>query len=366
MKKRNDISLGIGWADAICGIRGGLGKFRYVASLHCCHFVLLFLVATIGVGWGQDYDESEPEVKGKEVLPERVSEFIVKTRAEKNEEIPFFIRTPKGFDPKDRRSRRLLFLCPYIGQTGINRLNQCGAFLDLADERGWFVMTCTFTHPAEWARARKRSFYYPEGFSGKAVLDAIESVARKVPIDTERILLQGLSAGAQFVHRFAMWAPGRVSAVAINSSSWYDSPGKGCDQVAWMVIIGESESTYDASLRVTQELRDVGAAPLFYPYAGEAHQGGGEAVEKLTLEWLKFQDDRSKGQLGRKKTSLDRPDQRLAMQAKEMPYVGDMQILTYKENTPANVADLPEDGTVFLPSKEVAELWGTYEGEKGE
>ena len=76
----------------------------------------------------------------------------------------------------------------------------------------------------------------------------METVAKKYPIDPTRIFMQGLSGGAQFVHRFAIWAPERVTAVAINSSSWFDEPNAKCNQVAWLVTIGESDASFTNTL----------------------------------------------------------------------------------------------------------------------
>lgn len=314
----------------------------------------------------QEYDESGERVEVVEELPERTVEFRISSRGPQNESIPFFLRTPKGYVEGDQEVRRLLFLCPYIHQTGINRLNQCVDFLELADERGWFVLSCTFRMQANWARDRKRSYYYPEGFSGNALVKALDHVGREVRIDKNRIFMQGLSAGAQFVHRFAMWAPDRVDAVVVNSSSWFDSPDERSGQVAWMLVIGETDPAFAASLQLSKELREVGVAPLFYPYTGEAHQGGGEVVEDLTVEWLRFQDDRTKHLLGKRVSRLDDPRNQLAMGVREMPYVGDAQLRTYREMTRENVEEVPADWLVFLPSKEVAEKWGRYVGAGGE
>jgi poly(3-hydroxybutyrate) depolymerase len=101
------------------------------------------------------------------------------------------------------------------------------------------------------------------------VVDALETVAKKYPIDPTRIFMQGLSGGAQFVHCFAIWAPERVTAVAINSSSWFDEPNAKCNQVAWLVTIGESDASFTNTLEFVDQLREVGAAPAFSLVSGD-------------------------------------------------------------------------------------------------
>ncbi len=297
----------------------------------------------------------EKKEEGSEILPPGVEKFEVRTRSEMNRAVPFYIRAPKGYQAG--QPRRLLFLCPHLNQKGLDKLNGSGKYLDLADERGWFVMTCTFLQDKKNAQDRELSYYYPEAFSGKALVQALDIAARKYPIDTQRIFMQGLSGGAQFVHRFAMWAPERVTAVVVNSSSWFDSPGEECNRTAWMIIIGESDPAYDASLTVTQELRDVGAAPLFRSYIGMAHEGGGPAINSFALEFFKFHDDRTKQYLGVKESRLDPRKDLLSMPPEEMPYVGDSQLWNYVENTPENLEEIPEDSRVFLPSEKIAEMW---------
>jgi len=210
----------------------------------------------------------------KNALLERVETFTVKTRSDNNKEVPFYLRVPKNYKPG--KNYRLLFLCPHLNQEGLSKIAGSAAWLTLADERDWFVMSCTFKQAMEDARDRKQSYYYPEAFSGKATLEALALVAKKYPVDTERLLMQGLSGGAQFVHRFAMWAPERVTAVAINSSSWFDAPNARCNQVAWLITIGDSDKSINASLDVVDQLRDVGAAPLFRSYLGMVHEGSPE------------------------------------------------------------------------------------------
>ena len=191
-----------------------------------------------------------------EKLPERVETFTVKTRSDMNKEIPFYLRVPKNYRPG--KVYRLLFLCPHLNQEGLKKLAGSAPWLALADQRDWFVMSCTFKQASKDAQDRKLAYYYPESFSGKATLEALELVSKKYPVDTERLLMQGLSGGAQFVHRFAMWAPDRVTAVAVNSSSWFDTPNARCNEVAWLVTIGESDDSYNASLEVVDRLRNVG------------------------------------------------------------------------------------------------------------
>ncbi len=291
-------------------------------------------------------------------LPERVETFSIKTRSDMNREVPFYLRVPKNYRPG--KAYRLLFLCPHLNQEGLKKLAGSAPWLALADQRDWFVMSCTFKQAKDAGQDRKLAYYYPESFSGKATLEALETVSKKYPVDTERLLMQGLSGGAQFVHRFAMWAPERVTAVAVNSSSWFDTPDARCNEVAWLVTIGESDDSYNASLEVVDRLRNVGAAPLFRSYLGMVHEGS-SAVDRLDMEFLKFYDDHTKADLGKRRSFQTPAAERLALQGEKMPYVGDGQDWKYFPNSPDARESVAEDSRIYLPSELIAKLWGLKE-----
>ncbi len=303
---------------------------------------------------------AEPAVSGAEVLPERVSTFKIKTRSELNKEIPFYLRVPKNYQPG--KPHRLLFLCPHVNGLGLDKLANSEQWLALADERDWFILSCTFMQALDAVYDRKLSYYYPEGFSGKAVLEALEKVAGKFSVDTERILLQGASGGAQFVHRFARWAPERVTAVAVNSSSWFDPPDEKSKWLGWLITIGDSDPSYNESLAMVDKLRLAGAAPLFRSYVGIGHEGTWDA-ERLGMAFLEFYDVQTRKNLGKKRDILTPDKERLSLREERMPYVGDTQDWKFLANTPEARESIPEDSRVFIPNKAIAEKWGTQEGE---
>jgi pimeloyl-ACP methyl ester carboxylesterase len=304
-------------------------------------------------------EAQKPEVPA-ENLPERVESFTIRTRSELNREVPFYLRVPKNYRPG--KAYRLLFLCPYLNQEGLKKLADSAAWLALADAEDWFVMSCTLKQDSHAAKDRKLAYYYPEGFSGKATLEALETVSKKYPVDTERLLMQGLSGGAQFVHRFAMWVPERVTAVAVNSSSWFDTPSPRCNQVAWLVTIGESDDTYHLSLEVVDRLRTVGAAPLFRSYLGMVHEGSG-AVDELSMEFLKFYDDFTQNELGKRRSHQAPAAERFSLVGEKMPYVGDGQDWKFFPNTPEARESVADDSRIYLPSESIAKLWGKKEEE---
>lgn len=290
-------------------------------------------------------------------IPTGIEKFTIKTISRENAEVPFYVRVPRDYlaNPK-KKLYRVLFSCPILNGGGLTTVTQNGALLAAADERGWFVVSATFHTDKAKVRDRKECYYYPETFSGQAVLDALDQIQQKYPIATVGLLLEGLSGGSQFVHRFAIWAPGRVAAIVVNSSSWFDEPKPSSQQIAWMLTVGESDPSYENSLAFVAQLKATGAVPLFRSFIGMMHERHGLAP-KLEIEFLKYYDDLTRSSMAAR-AKLLYPDAKPPLPAAAMPYVGDAQDWTFVKNTPDNVEDIPEDSRVYLPSLPVAQAWG--------
>jgi pimeloyl-ACP methyl ester carboxylesterase len=307
---------------------------------------------------------ANPSPTAEPELAPNVEKFIVRTRSPENSEIPFYVRIPSGYYAQAQgpnKLHRVLFSCPYFNEDGFKNVTEDGGLLSLADERGWFVISPTFHQGKAEVHDRKRSYYYPEEFSGQAVLDALDQIRQKYPIATVGLLLHGFSGGAEFVHRFAIWAPERVAAVVVNSSSWFDGPTPGCKQVAWLVTIGESDPSYENTLSFVAKLKDAGASPLLRSYIAMTHERGAQ-VPKLDMEFLKFYDDLTRNKMAAQ-LPLGAAEPKAPLDQAAMPYVGDAQEWKYYKNTPDNVEDIPDDSRVYLPSAAVAQAWGSADAE---
>lgn len=303
-------------------------------------------------GWAEQGTPKAPDI-----IPDNVTVMAIKTTSPHNPSVLFYLRRPEGFRMGDKGLlHRLLFICPYLNASGLKQVQGemgCKDLIAEADKRGWFVLSATFHMDKNAAHDRKTAYYYPEVFSGKAVVEALDRVAKVYPVDGRRILMQGLSGGAQFVHRFALWAPERVVAVAVNSSSWFDVPKEHARQVAWLVTIGDSDPSFAHTLAFVDQLHKTGALPIFRSYMGMVHEGD-RRVSKLDVEFLSYYDELTRAQLG--KPSLQGAP--LALVATNMPYIGDAQEWKFLPNTAANRARIPAEEAIFLPSQPLAKLWG--------
>jgi len=298
-------------------------------------------------------------------LPANVEVIRIPTSSPENLEVPFYVRPPLGYDPTNPATRgkvyRILFICPILNGDGINVITK-HSLLPVADKNGWFVVVPTFKQARSETKDRLKSYYYPETFSGKAVLDALDVIAKKYPVDINHLLLKGLSGGAQFVHRFALWAPDRVTAIAINSCSWFDNPTAQAAKFPWLVTIGESDPSFEASLEFVSKLKTCGALPIYKGYLGMVHESDPRA-SRMNAAFLTFYDKLTAGNLGKPISLKDKQRTSMVLTAKEMPFVGDSQDWRYYPNSAENHNKIVEESRIYLPSEEIAKLWGQQEDE---
>ncbi len=69
-----------------------------------------------------------------------------------------------------------------------------------------------------------KGYYYPEQGSGEVMEKALAEVKRRTGVATDQVLFFGFSAGAHYVHRFALWRPQRVKAFVAYSAGWWSEP----------------------------------------------------------------------------------------------------------------------------------------------
>ena len=290
-------------------------------------------------------------------VPPNVEKFTVKTASRMNPEIPFYVRPPADYSPgQPGNPRRVLFVCPYHNQDALLIINN-SPFVKLADKKGWFVIMPTFKSTGD-VQDRDTCYYYPEKFSGPAVREALEMIRKKYPIAVGGMLMQGYSGGAQFVHRFAIWAPDLVAAVVVNSSSWFDRPDPRSGHIAWLVTIGESDPAYEHSLEFVDQLRNAGAVPVFRSYIGVTHKAANTAgVVPLSLAFLSYWDEVTRPQLGAQQSFFGQAKTKPLASPADMPFVGDAQEWRYFKNTAEALRGIPEESRVYLPSGELAEVW---------
>ncbi len=76
--------------------------------------------------------------------------------------------------------------------------------------------------PEDWAN--KKSYQFPKIWSGNALVEVLEELAKTESINPTELYLFGISAGAQFAARFALMRPDITKAVVAHAAGGYDFP----------------------------------------------------------------------------------------------------------------------------------------------
>jgi len=295
-------------------------------------------------------------------LPKNVELFDIPTSSPENQDVRVYLKKPSSYNPAiTGKVYRVLVLCPYLNEEGMHVITNNSLVGD-AETNGWFVVIPPFKGDTSEVHDPARCYYYPQEFSGKAVLDALDQISRKYPVDINHLLINGLSGGAQFTHRFALMIPNRVTALAINSYSWFDEPNAGAAKFPWLITIGEADPAFNVSVDFVSKLRNVGALPVFKSYIGMVHEGD-ERVSHFNDVFLSFYDKLTAGDLGKGFSMADEKRTNMVLTPKDMPFVGDSEDGKYYTNTPDNLSDVDTNSLIYFPSEEIARLWGLQDGE---
>jgi pimeloyl-ACP methyl ester carboxylesterase len=112
-----------------------------------------------------------------------------------------------------------------------------------------------------------RGYYYASEGSGQLLLDGISKVYhQQLPL-----ILYGFSGGAHFVSRFAEWKPDRVKTWCAYSAGWWDEPIKGVASPPGLVMCGEDDDRYGASLLFYEQGRALGKPWLWLSAPRSGH-----------------------------------------------------------------------------------------------
>jgi hypothetical protein len=88
---------------------------------------------------------------------------------------------------------------------------------------------------------------------------------------------------------------------------------------------------------------------------------GSPVVDRINLALLRLYDEHTQGELGKRRSSFTKPEELLSLPGEKMPFVGDSQDWKFLPNTEENREKIAEDSCIFLPSEEIARLWGNEE-----
>lgn len=231
------------------------------------------------------------------------------------------------------RNTGVLLLVPGHNGSGAGMLTP--EWKRFAEANGLVLLAPTFHVSLEELRAGK-GYYYPAQGSGEAVERALTTLARKVSVRTDRILVFGFSAGAHFAHRFAIWKPGRVRAFVAYSAAWWSEPSEAMTRVPALIMCGEDDPRFTPTLEFMEEALTLGLPWIWRSYRGTGHEMT-PTVQRMAEEFLAYYAGDGSGA------------------GEQEEFYGDIQTFEY---VPVSEGDkIPDAVRVVLPSREIAETW---------
>ena len=216
-----------------------------------------------------------------------------------------------------------------------------------AGKNGLVLLAPTF-HAEGKENNEGRGYYYPEQGSGEVMEMALVELHKRTGVETEKVLFFGFSAGAHYVHRFALWKPRRVKALVAYSAGWWSEPTARLKNVPALVMCGETDERFGATFDFFQKGRRLGC-----PWVWRSYKNTGHVLTPAVREMAGFFLAHYAG--GEEQAGMGgRSEEQAGMPVSPLRY-GDIQ--TFKSVGRAERETIPEEFRIELPSQAVAAVW---------
>lgn len=186
----------------------------------------------------------------------------------------------------------VLVLCPGFNGDGKDWLRK-SEWREFAKQQHLDLAAISFASDGGDLR-RGRGYYYASNGSGAVLLDGL----RRAFPHASRLLMFGFSGGAQFTSRFADWKPERLIAWCAYSAGWWDYPGMHPNSPPGLLMCGDDDPRFGASLVYFKQGRALGK-PWLWVAAGRTGHGIESEAEDFARSYfaavLKVRLHRSSG-----------------------------------------------------------------------
>ncbi|MBI2191901.1 MAG: dienelactone hydrolase family protein [Planctomycetes bacterium] len=242
----------------------------------------------------------------------------------------YYLYEPATFDPK---KRYWLFVAVHgLGSDGQNALG----FASFADEGQCIVVGPTFGE----------GFQFPSQGAGKKLLAILAELNKEYRVHPT-VFLAGMSAGAQFAHRFALEHPKSVLACAAHSAGSWDAPNDAARGIPFLVTCGEADTEFDRigkAKAFSEQLKRKGYKVVTAWFPGVGHSLSPEACQLSKDFYWTATTGLTRDQRDRVEAELAKAEER----AKAEGYEEALKLL-------AKVADLKRDSVYTQRAADLAQ-----------
>lgn len=181
-----------------------------------------------------------------------------------NRQLSYYYYIPVSIVENKSQQYPLLICVP--GLSGRGEAFVSPVFKQFADKEGFVIISPSFVwDEANWES--RQSYQFPEVWSGQALLNIIDDFSQKQGVNTGKLYLIGISAGAQFVLRFALWNPVLCSAVAAHASGGMIIPQNKSDVKFFVTVGSRDDAARNNNARIFYETaRNLGIDVVYQQY----------------------------------------------------------------------------------------------------
>ena len=305
-----------------------------------------------------------------------IQSLVESTKLHSYSDITFFLRLPQQPAQPDEHTRTagrkgqavrgVLALCTHRTEPEDVKINVTDDgrfkwFVQFADKHKLALVTWTNfkgyrTDVSGDEMDEDRYKQYDKDFDDRARewRTGFRRLCRKYDLPEKNVLMYGISGGAQMAHRLALRMPEYFFGVHVHVNSSYDQIKDDGNQILWLVTTGTQEYGYPAGVRFYRDALDAGYHMIFRAEENLGHSDSAGTRATGMAFWnycLKFLPDA---------TDPDwRPPPVDRFYLMRYPtYIGDyLNAEAFKREVAPKYID--PKVMVALPTKEIAEAWGT-------
>ena len=262
----------------------------------------------------------------------------IRTRAPHNPVVKVWYRVPKGYEPQGKSRHRVLVLFGGRNSDGRPEVSGKLGWTEWADLNGIFLVAPTLKDDNYWEPAK---------WSGRALLDALSTLAARYRIATTGLLFYGYSAGSQASNLFPAWRPDICRAYVSHACGVFHKPSARMRRVAGLVTCGDADTArYVLSREFVGKYRSLGMPVVWKSFPNHPHDVPPGSI-RLAKEFLAHNHWSHPEDLGG-------PPRK----EKSTAFVGDDADGAYYRSGSKEADDIMPEDRVELPSEAVAAAWG--------
>ena len=263
----------------------------------------------------------------------------IRTRAPNNPSVKVWYRVPCNYDPQRGLRYRVLVLFGGRNSDGRPEVSGKLGWTEWADLNGIFLVAPTLKDDNYWEPAK---------WSGRALLDALSTLAARYRIATTGLLFYGYSAGSQASNLFPAWRPDICRAYVSHACGVFHKPSARMRRVAGLVTCGDADTArYVLSREFVGKYRSLGMPVVWKSFPNHPHDVPPGSI-RLAKEFLAHNHWSHLEDLGG-----------TPQRAEQSTFVGDDSDGVYYRAGSVEAADIMSEDRVELPSESVAAAWGS-------